>query len=142
MYYHFTHLHHKRQSYDVWFLRYWSQQTDFFVIFNHFLSFYPHNNPKIKISKKWNKKPGDIIILHMCTINENHMMHSSWDMEHDKQNFLSFWTTFCPFTSLKTLKIKILKIWKNTWRYHHFTLVHQKSWSYVLLFLRYGTWQM
>ena len=26
-YYHFTHLHHKWQSYDVWFLRYGAQQT-------------------------------------------------------------------------------------------------------------------
>ena len=27
MYYHFTHLHHKWQSYDAWFLRYGVQQT-------------------------------------------------------------------------------------------------------------------
>ena len=25
-------------------------------------------------------------------------------------------------------------------RYHHFTQVYQKSWSYAILFLRYGTW--
>ena len=55
------------------------------------------------------KMPGDIIILHMYTINDNHMMYGSWDMERDKQNFLSFWTVFCPFTLLKTQKIKILK---------------------------------
>ena len=31
---------------------------------------------------------------------------------------------------------------KKTWRYLHFTQVNQKSWSYAILFLRYGTWQM
>ena len=25
--------------------------------------------------------PGDIIILHMSTINKNHIMYDSWDME-------------------------------------------------------------
>ena len=142
------------------------------------------------------KIAGDIIILHMCTKNHNHMMYGSWDMECDRQNFLSlwtvfallppygpkkskfwknekntwsyyyftnvyhkwqscdvqffryrvqqtkflsFWTVFCPFTPLTTRKIKILKNWKNAWRYYHFTQVRQKSWSYAILFLRYGT---
>ena len=57
--------------------------------------------------------PGDIIILHMCTINDNHIMYGSWDMDCDRQTFLSFWTIFCPFTPLKTWKIKILKKWKK-----------------------------
>ena len=26
----------------------------------------------------------DIITLQKCTINYNHMMHGSWDMEHDR----------------------------------------------------------
>ena len=25
------------------------------------------------------------------------MIYGSRDMEHDRQNFLSFWTIFCPF---------------------------------------------
>ena len=29
---------------------------------------------------------------------------------------------------------------KTTLRYHHFTQVYQKSWSYAIMFLRYGTW--
>ena len=29
---------------------------------------------------------------------------------------------------------------KNPWRYHHFTIVYQKSWSYAILLVRYGTW--
>ena len=60
------------------------------------------------------KTPGDIIILHMYTINENHMMYGCGDMECDGQNFLSFWTIFCPFTPPTTRKVKILKKAKNT----------------------------
>ena len=59
------------------------------------------------------KTPGDIIILHICTINDNHMMYGFWDMEHGRQNFLSFWTVCCPFTPLWAQKIKILKKWKK-----------------------------
>ena len=57
------------------------------------------------------KMPGDIIILHSCTIHDNQMMYGSWDMERDGQNFLSFWTIFCPLT---TRKVKILKKWKTS----------------------------
>ena len=58
-YYDFTHVYHKLQSYDVWFLRYWAQQTEFFVILDNFLPIYPLKNRKIKILKKW-KKPLEI----------------------------------------------------------------------------------
>ena len=68
------------------------------------------------------KTTGDIIILHMCTINDNHMMSDFWDMEHNRQNFLSFWTVFCPITLLTTQKIKILKKWKKK----------KKSWDLTL----------
>ena len=51
---------------------------------------------------KFKKIPEDIIILHICTINKNHLMYGSWDIEHNRENFLSFWTGFCPFTSLCT----------------------------------------
>ena len=79
-----------------------------FVILGRFLPFYPTNNPKNQNLEKMKKTPGDII-LQMCTINDNHMMYGSWDMEHARQKFLSFWTIFCPFTLLTTWKIKILK---------------------------------
>ena len=44
--YHFTHLQHKWQSYDVWHLRYGVWQTEFFVILDRFSPFYFPNNPK------------------------------------------------------------------------------------------------
>ena len=59
------------------------------------------------------KMPGDIVILHKCTMNDNHMIYCSWDVKRDRQNFLSFWTVFCLFTPLTTPKIKIFKIWKK-----------------------------
>ena len=93
-------IYHKWQSYDVWFLRHGMQQAEFLVILGHFLPFYPSNNLKIKILKKWKKTPGDTIILYMCPINDNHMMYGFWDMEHNRDNFLSFWTIFCTFTLL------------------------------------------
>ena len=89
-------------------------------IFRHlgpfFLPFYappppPRNNPKNQNFEKMKKLPGDIIILHRHTINDNHIMYDSWDVECERQNFLSFWIIFCSFTPL-TQKIKILKKWK------------------------------
>ena len=63
-YYHFIHLHHKWQSYDIWFLRY---ATD--IIFCHsrlfFCPFTPLCTQKIKIFKKMEKIPVDIIFINM-----------------------------------------------------------------------------
>ena len=59
------------------------------------------------------KKFARDIILHICTKTHNHMMYDSWDTEWDRQNFLSLWTAFCPFTPLTTPKNKILKNWKK-----------------------------
>ena len=128
-YHHFTHVHHKWQSYEEWFLRYQAWHTEFFVILD------PKNQNFEKMKKTHGKKR---ISLHMCAINENHMIYGSWDMKCDEQNFLYFWTSFCSFTPIMTRKIKFWKTEKNTWRYHHFTQVYQKSWSYPILLLRYG----
>ena len=108
-YYTFTHVYHKWQSYDVWFLRYRAWRTDF-VILDHFLpfNFVPLMAQKIKIFQKFFKKPGDIIILEICTINENRMVYGSWDMECDREFFVTL-DCFCPFTTLTTQKITILK---------------------------------
>ena len=106
-------MYHKWQSYDVSFQRYGAWQTWFFVILDNFLHLYHPNNSKNQNFEKMKKPPADIITLHMCTINDNHMMHGSWVIERDQHNFLSFWTVFCPFTPLTTRKIKILKKWKK-----------------------------
>ena len=57
---------------------------------DYFLPFYPPNNPENQNFEKMKKVCGHIIILHMCTINENHMMYGSWHMENNRQNFSHF----------------------------------------------------
>ena len=64
------------------FLKYKVQQTEFFVILGHFLPFYLPDNPENqnfeKLKKKTKKKtPEYIIILQICTINDNHIMNLS-----------------------------------------------------------------
>ena len=56
----------------------------------------PHQPPPKKNFEKMKKLAGDIIILHMCTINNNHLIYGSWDIERIGQIFLSFWTNFLP----------------------------------------------
>ena len=63
--------------YDVWFLRYKAQWMEFFVILGHFFPFDPPNNPKNQNFEKMKKNPGDVIILHMCTKNHDHLIYAS-----------------------------------------------------------------
>ena len=94
----------------------WDMECDgenFLLFWTIFLHFYPLTNSKNQNFEKMKKRPGDIVILHMCTTNDNHMMYGSWDMERDGQNLLSIWTIFCTFIPLTTRKIKILKKWKK-----------------------------
>ena len=67
-----------------------------FVILGHFLPFDPPNKPKNENFEKMKKISGDIIILYMCTINENQMMYGSWDMESDR--IFLILDFFCLFT--------------------------------------------
>ena len=54
-YYPFTHVYHKSRSYDVWFLRYKVQRTEFFVILGHFCHLTLLTTQKIKILKRLKK---------------------------------------------------------------------------------------
>ena len=97
----FTQVYRKWQSYDIWFLRYQLQQTDFFCHLWPFFSFYAPNSPKDENIKKLKNTPGDIIISHKCTKNHDHMLYCPWDMAHDAYNCcFSFWAIFSPFTPL------------------------------------------
>ena len=111
-YYDFTHVYHKWQSYDVWFLSMESYGQNF-VILDRFLLFYPNNNSQNQNFLKMKETSRDIIILHMCTLNDMYKMHGSWDMERNNHNFLSLWTVFCPFTLLTPKKSKFWKIKKT-----------------------------
>ena len=108
-------MYHKWQLHEVWFvwsMRYGVQQTEFFVILDHFLPFYPLTTQKIKIFKIW-KNPTDIIILNMCNINDNHMMYGSCDVEHDRvfvnQNYEK-WKKYLAILSYTCLA-KMTFIW-------------------------------
>ena len=105
----FTHMHHKLRSYDVWFMRYKVQKTKFFVIMGHFLPFDLRSNQENENFEKIKKPPGDIIILHLCTTNDDHIMYGSWDIKRDKHNFLSFWAIFLAFYPHNNQKIKFQK---------------------------------
>ena len=87
----------------------WSTTDRIFGNFELFFALLPPDNPKNQNFEKMKKLPRDIIILYMCTINENLTMYGIWDMEHDRYIFFSFWAIFCPFTPLTTQKVKILK---------------------------------
>ena len=102
----------------IWcmFLEIWSASDTIFSHFGQFSALYtpPSNNPENQNFEKIKKMPVDIIISHMCTINENHiwwMFLEIWSATH---NFFShFGHFFFPFTPLTIQKIKILKKWKK-----------------------------
>ena len=128
----------------IWYMipEIWSTTDIIFCHFGPFFAYYPTNNPKNQNFEKMKKISWDIIILHKCSKNHDYMLYCSWDMAHSGCNcYFSFWAIFWLFTSLTSQKIKVKKNEKSSWRYH-FTQVYQKSWTYAILFLRYGVWQM
>ena len=132
-------VYHKWQWYDIWLLRYQLQHTDFFfLISGHFLSFYPLTAPKMKISKKWKR--------------------NTWRNHHFTEVYQKSWlypimfprSCMMPWRMTDVIIIfpfglffaLLPPLTAGKMRYHHFTLVYQKSYLYPILFLRYGTWWM
>ena len=76
----------------------WSMTNTIFCNFEPFFAILPPNNPKNQKNEK--KSPGDIIILHMGTINDNHivMVPAIWSMEN---------IIFCHFGPFFALIIKL-----------------------------------
>ena len=122
----YIYVYYKWRFYDIKFLKYKVWQTRIFVTLGHFLPFQPPDNPENQ-NFKIKRNTGDIIILHIWTINDNHMMYGSWDMEHDRQIFLSFWTIL---PSIDPENQNFEKMKKKPWRYCHFTNVYHKWQSY------------
>ena len=100
------------------------------------LPFDPPNNPKNQNLEKI-KKFLKILSFYTCVPQMTTVMHGFWCIKHDRQDFLSFWAIFCPFTPLTIQKIKILKKWKKLLEILSFTQVHHKWQSYDIWFLRY-----
>ena len=75
--------------------------------------FTPLATSNIKILKM-KKTPGDIIILHKCTKNHDHILYCSWGMACNRCNFyFSFWAIFSFYrpNGLKNQNYKIK--WKK-----------------------------
>ena len=78
-----------------------SARDRFFVILGYVLSFYPTINLKNKTFDKMKTMPGYIIILHLSTTNDNHIMYGSWDMECNRHSFFVTLDYFLPFYPLQ-----------------------------------------
>ena len=116
---HITHLWQKPQSYEV-------RLDKSFCHFEPFFAILPTSQPgksKFRKNKKIKKTSGDVIVLHMCTKNKNHVTYASWDMKLDRQNFLSIWNIFCCFAPLTIWKTKIFKKWKKSLKILFYTCV-------------------
>ena len=124
-------MHHKWQSYDVWFLRYGTQWTELFVIWDHFLPLYPSNNPK--------KQHFNHHIIILQPVLPKIMIICNTVPEIWCMTILVFILGyFLPFYPLKTKISFFKKNKKNAWRYHPFTHEYLKLWSHDVQFLRYG----
>ena len=78
----------------------YNAQWTVFWILGQFLPFDPPNNPKNKNFEKMKKMPADII-LQMFTINDNHIMYGSLDVECNR-----IFSQFGPFFALLLLLFK------------------------------------
>ena len=71
------HVYQKSQSYYVQFLRYRVRCAEFFDISGHFLPLHLSNDPENQNFEKMKQPPGDAIIIHMRTKNDDHIMYGS-----------------------------------------------------------------
>ena len=63
--------------------------------FGLYFSLLASNSPKNEKFKTIKKTPGDIIILHRCTKNHDHMLYCLWDIVDDRCScYFSFWLFF------------------------------------------------
>ena len=123
--------------YDSWNIR--CDRQNFLSSWPIFCPFTPLTTQKIKILKYWKKSPKDINISHMCTINDNHMMYGSWDLERDRQNFVIL-NRFLHFYVVDAENQNFEKM-KKPWRLDHFRQVYYNWQSYDAWFLRYKDWR-
>ena len=132
----------------IWCIMYGSWDMEFNR--KNLFSFWTIFCPFTEKSKFKKKKPGDIISLHLCTTNDNHMMYGSLDIRCNRKSFL--WTILCPFAppsppSPKNLKnqnfdkMKKSKTKKKLLEILSFVPLMHKWKSFDVFFLRYDAWQ-
>ena len=118
-------------------------QTEYFVILDHFLPFYPPNNLKNQHFEKMKKATRDVntfdTYVQKITIIW-YMLPDIWSAKD--RIFSNFRPSFAllppPSISSQPRKSKFLKNEKITWIYYHFTYVYHKWPSYNAWFLRCG----
>ena len=86
----------------------WSTTGKIFCHLAHFLPFYPRNSLKNQNFEKMERTSGDIIILHKCIKNQDHVIlflrYGTWQMQ-----LLLFSLGFLPFYPLTPQKSKFKK---------------------------------
>ena len=102
----------------------------------HFCAFIPPPKKK-NPSKNQNFEKIKKSILH------EYQKPKSYEIQNDTDIiFCHFGPYFALSPHSHPKKSKLWENEKNAWIYYHFTQVYQKSWSYAILLLRYGAWQM
>ena len=106
------------------------------------MPFYPCNNLKNQNFEKLKKIPG--MIKFYTSVSKIMIIWNTvpeiWYMTDVIIFIFGLFFALLPSNLPKKWKFQINE--KNARRYHHFTQVYQKSWSYAILFLRYGAWQV
>ena len=96
----FTPLYQISQWYDLQFLRYIVWKTDIGNYRSFIALLRPPPSLNTRKSEFWRneqKIAGDIIILHICTKNHNHLRCSSWDTKDTETEFFANLGRFLPF---------------------------------------------
>ena len=133
-YHHFTQVYHKKIIWNK-VPEIWSSKDRSFCLFGSFLPYYTSNNLENQNFEDFKKLPGD---LHMYTINDNHMIYCSWYMGCMRQDFLSFWIIYCPFTPIRTWKINVFNKWKKMPGY----IINSHKCTINGDHMKYGSWDM
>ena len=117
--------------------------TDVIAIFilSYTIPFCPPTAQKLKISKQWKK---DLQISSFYTLVPKIIIicYTISEIWHVSDVIIFILGNFLPFYPPNSPKNEISKHWKHILEISSFYTSVLKSWSYAILFLRYGAWQM
>ena len=105
-------INNNHTMYDSWYSAWLTKFLSFWIIFCPFTPpphLHPphHHKTENQNLKKMKKIPADVIILHKCTKNHDHMLCTVPEICCVTDGL--FWVIFCPFNPLRAQKIKISK---------------------------------
>ena len=81
----------------------------------HFLLFYTlsFSSPNNQDNKEQSYWYYPFILVYVCTINEDYVMHGSWYIRHNRQEIFGRFFALLPPPPLTIQKMKILKKWEK-----------------------------